>query len=83
MTHAPERIDGSPTPPQHLPSPSDLKDNSNKAPQGYTLPGVLYYLQTQWRDFERERNEWNIEKADLRVDLFFRVFSKGHNQEGQ
>ncbi|KAL7746553.1 1,2-dihydroxy-3-keto-5-methylthiopentene dioxygenase [Sorochytrium milnesiophthora] len=31
----------------------------------YTLPGVLHYLQTEWRRFERERNEWEIEKGEL------------------
>lgn len=33
----------------------------------YTLPGVLYYLQDAFRDFERERNEWQIDKSDLEV----------------
>lgn len=33
----------------------------------YTLPGVLHFLQQEWRRFERERNEWEIEKAEYRV----------------
>jgi len=33
----------------------------------YTLPGVLQFLQMEWRKFERERNEWEIEKSDLKV----------------
>ena len=33
----------------------------------YTLPGVLHFLQAEWRKFERERNEWTIEKAELKV----------------
>lgn len=33
----------------------------------YTLPGVLHYLQVEWRRFERERNEWAIERAELKV----------------
>ena len=33
----------------------------------YTLPGVLHFLQIEWRKYERERNEWEIERADLKV----------------
>lgn len=35
--------------------------------QNYSFPGVLHYLQVEWRKFERERNEWEIERADLKV----------------
>ncbi|KAG5456646.1 MAG: hypothetical protein BJ554DRAFT_3559 [Olpidium bornovanus] len=33
----------------------------------YTLPGVLYFLQAEARRFDRERNEWEIQKAELMV----------------
>lgn len=33
----------------------------------YSLPGVLHFLQAEWRRFERERNEWTIERAELKV----------------
>lgn len=33
----------------------------------YTFPGVLHYLQLEWRKFERERNEWEIERSELKV----------------
>ncbi|RUS18134.1 WD40-repeat-containing domain protein [Endogone sp. FLAS-F59071] len=32
----------------------------------YNLPGVLHYLQSEWRRFERERNEWEIERAEMK-----------------
>ncbi|KNC96640.1 uncharacterized protein SPPG_07853 [Spizellomyces punctatus DAOM BR117] len=35
----------------------------------YTLPGVLHFLQVEWRKFERERNEWEIERADLKARI--------------
>lgn len=35
----------------------------------YTLPGILHYLQTEWRRFEREKNEWTIERAELKVTI--------------
>lgn len=31
----------------------------------YSLPGVLHFLQSEWRTFERLKNEWQIEKSDL------------------
>ncbi len=33
----------------------------------YTFPGVLHFLQTEWRRFDRQRNEWDIEKEELLV----------------
>ncbi|KAG2175403.1 hypothetical protein INT43_001050 [Umbelopsis isabellina] len=35
----------------------------------YTLPGVLHFLQQEWRRFERERNEWEIEKAEYKARI--------------
>ncbi|KAF7724007.1 hypothetical protein EC973_001467 [Apophysomyces ossiformis] len=35
----------------------------------YTLPGVLHFLQAEWRRFERERNEWAIERAELKARI--------------
>lgn len=37
--------------------------------QDYTLSSVLHYLQTEWRRYERDRNEWEIERAEMRVRL--------------
>ena len=36
----------------------------------YSLPGVLHYLQAEWRKFEREKNEWAIERAEFQVKSF-------------
>lgn len=33
----------------------------------YSLPGILNYLQVEWRKFEKERNDWQVERSDLRV----------------
>lgn len=35
--------------------------------QDYTLSSVLHFLQTEWRRYERDRNEWEIERAEMRV----------------
>lgn len=45
--------------------------------QDMSLASVLHYLQTEWRRYERERNEWEIERAEMRVSALFvfrRVF---------
>jgi striatin 1/3/4 len=34
--------------------------------QTITLPKVLHFLQSEWRDFEQERNKWEIEKSELK-----------------
>ena len=33
----------------------------------FTLSSVLHYLQKEWRRYERDRNEWEIERAEMRV----------------
>ncbi|ORY01712.1 WD40 repeat-like protein [Basidiobolus meristosporus CBS 931.73] len=35
----------------------------------YTLPGVLHFLQVEWRRFEKDRNEWEIEKAAMKARI--------------
>ncbi|KAJ3339494.1 hypothetical protein HDU93_008208 [Gonapodya sp. JEL0774] len=40
---------------------------SSPGTQAYTLPGVLHFMQVEWRRFERERNEWAIERNELRA----------------
>lgn len=35
--------------------------------QDFTLASVLHFLQTEWRRYERDRNEWEIERAEMRV----------------
>lgn len=31
----------------------------------YSVPGILHYLQYEWHRFEMERQEWEVEKAEL------------------
>jgi predicted nucleic acid-binding Zn-ribbon protein len=55
-----------------LPNPLNMSSDephTNKAI--YTLPGVLNFLQQDWRKFERERNEWQVERSELRSRLAF------------
>jgi striatin 1/3/4 len=47
---------------------SDSGQQSQQSQQpDYSLAGVLHFLQTEWRRYERDRNEWEIERAEMRV----------------
>lgn len=35
--------------------------------QDLNLSNILHFLQSEWRRYERERNEWEIERAEMRV----------------
>ncbi|KAJ1307747.1 hypothetical protein OPQ81_001834 [Rhizoctonia solani] len=37
--------------------------------QDMNLATVLHYLQSEWRRYERERNEWEIERAEMRARI--------------
>ncbi|KAI7823326.1 WD40-repeat-containing domain protein [Gamsiella multidivaricata] len=37
----------------------------------YAFPSVLQFLQSEWRRFERDRNEWDIEKAGMKARIAF------------
>ncbi|PGH21306.1 hypothetical protein AJ80_03356 [Polytolypa hystricis UAMH7299] len=42
--------------------------NGGAHPQGteYTLQGVMRFLQTEWHSHERDRNAWEIERAEMK-----------------
>jgi striatin 1/3/4 len=48
---------------------SDGQSNAASQPQQpeMNLANVLHYLQSEWRRWERDRNEWEIERAEMRV----------------
>lgn len=41
--------------------------SSVQQPAEYSLAGILHYLQSEWRRYEKDRNEWEIERAEMRV----------------
>ena len=51
--------------------------------QQYTIPGILHYLQYEWQRFELERQQWEVERAELQarisllqgIDIAFRFES--------
>ncbi|ORY21902.1 WD40-repeat-containing domain protein [Naematelia encephala] len=42
---------------------------SGGPPQEMNLASVLHYLQSEWRRWERDRNEWEIERAEMRARI--------------
>jgi len=51
---------------------SDIyQQNSPTGFSNYSFPGVLHYLQMEWRKFEKEKTEWEIERTDLKTRLSF------------
>ncbi|KAL9124807.1 MAG: hypothetical protein Q9217_005904 [Psora testacea] len=49
-------------------SSSEAGGNGSQPAQGteYTLQGVMRFLQTQWHRHERDRNAWQIERAEMK-----------------
>lgn len=50
--------------------------NGSPVQPEYSLAGVLHYLQSEWRRYERDRNEWEIERAEMRVSRSASFWSK-------
>lgn len=58
-----------------LPQPQQPQGGPDVPPpplngQDFTLSNVLHFLQSEWRKYERDRNEWEIERAEMRVRSF-------------
>ncbi|EJT98524.1 Striatin-domain-containing protein, partial [Dacryopinax primogenitus] len=54
-------------PSQNIPVPPAPPKPDITPPADLTLAGVLHFLQSEWRRYERDRNEWEIERAELRA----------------
>lgn len=52
---------------QHQNPPNAIPPPPPQNGQDVTLSGVLHFLQSEWRRYERDRNEWEIERAEMRV----------------
>lgn len=37
--------------------------------QQYTIPGILHFLQFEWQRFELERQQWEVERAELQARI--------------
>ena len=55
---------------QQGPQPSEIPLPPQNG-QDFTLSSVLHFLQTEWRRYEGDRNEWEIERAEMRVCVVY------------
>ncbi|KAF8636628.1 hypothetical protein AX17_003437 [Amanita inopinata Kibby_2008] len=54
---------------QQQSQPNAIPPPPPQSGQDFTLSSVLHYLQTEWRRYERDRNEWEIERAEMRARI--------------
>jgi striatin 1/3/4 len=45
------------------------QNSSEKPTNNYTMPGILHFLQHEWNRFEYERQQWEIDRAELLVSI--------------
>ncbi|WVQ82443.1 hypothetical protein IAT38_004571 [Cryptococcus sp. DSM 104549] len=55
--------------PQSVNGTADGGSGSQGPGPEMNLAGVLHYLQSEWRRWERDRNEWEIERAEMRARI--------------
>ncbi|KAF8644144.1 hypothetical protein AX16_008671 [Volvariella volvacea WC 439] len=55
--------------PQPQPQQNSIPPPPPQNGQDFTLSSVLHFLQTEWRRYERDRNEWEIERAEMRARI--------------
>ena len=46
-------------------------DDMPPRPQ-YSMPGILHFLQTEWARFEMDRAQWDVDRAELQVQLYLK-----------
>ncbi|CCX32581.1 Similar to Striatin Pro11; acc. no. Q70M86 [Pyronema omphalodes CBS 100304] len=54
-----------------LPQQQQQQQQGQNGPVGaeYTLQGVMRFLQTEWHKHERDRNNWEIERAEMKARI--------------
>jgi striatin 1/3/4 len=62
-----QRVNGGPAAPDGAQAAGNGDGMANGGEMN--LASVLHYLQSEWRRWERDRNEWEIERAEMRVSL--------------
>ncbi len=53
---------------------SNNTSNSNqneRSAVSYTMPGILHYLQHEWNRYELDRQQWEVEKAEMMTKISF------------
>ena len=58
----------SPAVQNHMPSPVSIS-SEQQASTNYTIPGILHFIKHEWSRFEKERANWDVERAELQVTI--------------
>ena len=53
-------------PPQPPSSCGPLLDQQTT---NYTIPGILHFIKHEWSRFEKEKANWEVERAELQVHI--------------
>lgn len=49
---------------------TNIKQNDeNNTKAQYSIPGILHFIQHEWARFELERSQWEVDRAELQVNL--------------
>ncbi|TIC28449.1 WD40 repeat-like protein [Wallemia mellicola] len=56
-------------PPQQLIPRANQQQQQQEQQSDLNLANILHYLQSEWRRYDRDRNEWEIERAEMRARL--------------
>lgn len=54
----------------------DENQQNQATVQQYSIPGILHFIQHEFSRFEIERSQWDVDRAELQVILFFLFGSK-------
>lgn len=57
-----------------MPSPGDVSQQQS----GYSVPGVLHFIKHEFSRFERERANWEVERAELQVNHTILIYLVTH-----
>lgn len=52
----------------HSPGGRQQNDSAYVRPQ-YSMEGLLNFLESEWARFEMEKSEWEVERAELQVNI--------------
>jgi len=59
-------VNGRPPPPLASSGPHLDQQTTN-----YTIPGILHFIKHEWSRFEKERTNWEVERAELQAKIAF------------
>ena len=48
---------------------SNTNSQDQPTTTNYTIPGILHFIKHEWSRFEKERANWEVERAELQVRL--------------